>query len=159
MLRWLLLPALVAILIAATGSLSVNADGPSPTVREVASGLFSQCGSGMILADHDCGVAYSMKTSIQSQIDAGKTKDEILDHFVSIYGEQVLATPRKSGFSLMAWVIPLVGVAAGAVLGATLTWGWTRRRPSPVAVGPSRAPSGELEVYEKRVDEDLGLLE
>jgi cytochrome c-type biogenesis protein CcmH len=158
-LRWLWLPVVAAILIAATSPLSVSADEPELSVREVASQLFSQCGSGMILADHSCGVAHSMKTSIQEQIDAGKTKEEILDHFVSIYGEQVLATPRKSGFSLAAWVIPLVGLAAGAVLGATLTWAWTRRRPSPVAVGALPAPSEELEVFEKRVDDDLRLLE
>ena len=45
----------------------------------MASELISQCGSGMVLADHDCGVARSMKASIRSQIDAGKTKEEILD--------------------------------------------------------------------------------
>jgi cytochrome c-type biogenesis protein CcmH len=152
--RWLLPAALLLVLVLIAGPLAVDADEP-PTVHEVASELISQCGSGMILADHDCGVARSMKASIQSQIDAGKTKEEILDHFVSIYGEQVLATPRKSGFGLAAWVTPFLAVAAGAIVVAALIWGWVRRRPAPFATDVPVAPSDDLRFYEERVDEDL----
>jgi cytochrome c-type biogenesis protein CcmH len=156
--RWLLPLTLVLVLILAVWPQAIAADEP-PTVDEVARELISQCGSGMILADHDCAVARSMKASIQSQIDAGKTKEEILDYFVSIYGEQVLATPRKSGFSLTAWVMPIVVIAAGAVVGGSVVWLWTRRRPAPLGADVPAASSDDLRFYEERVDEELRLLE
>jgi cytochrome c-type biogenesis protein CcmH len=130
------------------------ADEP-PTVHEVAGELISQCGSGMILAEHDCSVASSMKASIQSQLDAGKTKNEILDNFVSIYGEQVLATPRKGGFGLTAWVIPFLAVGAGAAVVSVIIWGWVRRRSAPVGAEVPSRPPDVLGPYERRVDEDL----
>ena len=158
MLRWMLPSALLLVLILAAWPQAIAADEP-PTVREVASDLISQCGSGMVLADHDCGVARSMKASIQRQIDAGKTKEEILDHFVSIYGEQVLATPRKSGFSLTAWVAPFLAVAAGGIVVSALVWTWARRRPASAEAAASPFPVEDLDLYEERVDEELRLLE
>ena len=154
MLRWTLSSALLLVLVLAAWPQAIAADEP-PTVREVASDLISQCGSGMVLADHDCGVARSMKASIQSQIDAGKTKQEILDYFVSAYGEGVLASPRKSGFGLTAWVTPLVVVAAGALVGGAVVWLWARRRSAPFGAEVSSGPSDDLDPYERRVDEDL----
>ncbi len=109
----------------------------------------------MVLAEHDCGVARSMKATIQSQIDAGKTKEEILDHFVSIYGEEVLATPPKSGFGLTAWVTPFLAVGAGAAVVAAIIWGWARRRAGPLGAEVPSGPSDGLDPYERRVDEDL----
>jgi len=156
-LRWLLPSALFLVTILAAWPQAIAADEP-PTVHEVASELISQCGSGVVLADHDCAVARSMKASIQSQIDAGKTKEEIIDHFVSIYGEQVLASPRKSGFGLTAWVTPLAVVALGAVAGGAVVWLWARRRSAPLATNVP-APSDDLRLYEERVDEELRLLE
>jgi cytochrome c-type biogenesis protein CcmH len=152
--RWLLPAAFLLGLILAAWPQAIAADEP-PTVHEVASELISQCGSGMILADHDCGVARSMKASIERQIDAGKTKEEILEDFVSIYGEQVLATPRKSGFGLTAWVAPFLVIAVGGMVVSALIWGWVRRRPAPFATDVPVAPSDDLRSYEERVDEDL----
>ena len=154
MLRWMLPSVLLLVLILAAWPQAIAADEP-PTVDEVASELISQCGSGMVLADRDCGVALSMKASIQRQIDAGKTKEEILDHFVSIYGEQVLATPRKSGFSLTVWVTPLVVVAAGGMVVSALIWGWVRRRSASAEAAVSSLPVEDIEPYDERVDEDL----
>jgi cytochrome c-type biogenesis protein CcmH/NrfF len=144
---------LLAVIVAAWPQV-MAADEP-PTVHEVASGLISQCGSGMILAEHDCSVARSMKASIQSQLDAGKTKNEILDNFVSIYGEQVLAAPRKSGFGLTAWVIPFLAVGVGAAVVSVIIWGWVRRRSAPVGAEVPSRPPDVLGPYERRVDEDL----
>ena len=138
MLRWMLPPALLVALILAAWPPAVGADEPA-TVREVASELISQCGSGMVLADHDCGIARSMKDSIEVQIDAGNTKKESLATFAAAYGEGVLASPRKSGFGLTAWVTPLVAVAVGAVAGGAPTWAWGER---PCAAPPWEGAGG-----------------
>ncbi len=156
--RWVLPAVFLLVLVLVAWPQAIAADQP-PTVDEVARELISQCGSGQILADHDCAVARSMKASIQRQIDAGKTKEEILDHFVSIYGEQVLAAPRKSGFGLTVWVAPFLAVGLGAAFVSALAWAWVRRRPAPVGAGMAGGPSHDLDPYEERVDEELRLLE
>ncbi len=161
MCKGVLALALLLALVLASWPSAVHADGP-PTVHDVASELMCQCGCGLTVAvcqeSMACSVADGIVQEIQRQIDAGKGKQEILDYFVVVYGEQVLALPRKSGFSLTAWTIPFLAVAAGAVVISLLAWLWVRRRPAPI---PEEAPptsAGELSRYQERVDEDLRYL-
>jgi cytochrome c-type biogenesis protein CcmH len=61
----------------------------------------------------------------------------------------VLAEPPKSGFDLLAWLVPLGLLGAGAVGVAAIVWGWSHRRPE---AGPSTAVEPELE---RRLDDEL----
>jgi cytochrome c-type biogenesis protein CcmH len=72
-------------------------------------------------------VAQRMKRFIARRIAAGDTKSEIKDQLVAQFGKGVLAAPEREGFDLLAWVLPLVGVALGAVALSFLLWRWTRR--------------------------------
>jgi hypothetical protein len=70
----------------------------------------------------------------------------------------VIAAPPKSGFNLLAWVLPFAGIAiAGAVL-ALLALRWTRssRGRAPATGDPTlnghRGLDPELE---RRLDEEL----
>ena len=73
-------------------------------------------------------VALRMKQKIREGIAAGKTKSEIKAEFVEQFGREVLAVPPKRGFDLLAWLLPLAGVALGAVVVGVLAWRWSRRR-------------------------------
>ena len=53
-----------------------------------------------------------MRTFIRARIAAGDTKSEIKRKLVDDFGEQVLASPPKRGFNLLAWVLPPVLVVA-----------------------------------------------
>ncbi len=53
---------------------------------------------------------------IRTQLAEGKTKAEIHDYFARQYGDGVLADPPKRGFSLILWVLPVVGVVVAAGL-------------------------------------------
>jgi cytochrome c-type biogenesis protein CcmH len=72
-------------------------------------------------------VALRMKRFIAVRIAAGDSKSEIKDQLVAQFGKGVLAAPEKEGFDLLAWVVPLVGLAVGAVVLSLLLWRWTRR--------------------------------
>jgi len=171
--RWMLPSALLLALVFAVwlfavpravpaGPSTVNADEP-PTVHEVASELMCQCGCAMTVAAcqeaMECSVADGMVADIQRQIDAGKSKQEILDGLATVYGEEVLASPRKSGFSLTVWVAPFLAVAAGGVVVSAVIWTWVRRRPASAEASASPFPVEDLDPYEERVDEELRLLE
>lgn len=49
-----------------------------------------------------------MEDEIDSLLKEGKTKNQILDLYVSIYGERILAIPMAKGFNLMAWFGPVI---------------------------------------------------
>jgi cytochrome c-type biogenesis protein CcmH len=94
-------------------------------------------------------VAERMKTFLRIRIAAGDTEQEIKDALVAEFGPGVLATPPKGGFGLLAWLLPLGALIAGAVVVGVLLRTWSRRR-EPRA--DARTLDPELE---RLVDEEL----
>jgi cytochrome c-type biogenesis protein CcmH len=99
-------------------------------------------------------VAERMKLYIRQRIAAGDSEQEIKDALVAEFGPGVLARPPDSGFGLLAWLLPLAGLAAGAVAVAVLVRGWSRRRPSTEAEAAPLDPD-----LERRVDDELARFE
>ena len=104
------------------------------------------------LDQSDAPVAQRMKAFIRERIAAGDTEDDIKDSLVAEFGTGVLATPSKSGFGLLAWLVPLGAVLGGAIAVALLVRSWSRRRPPPAA--PPLDPE-----LDRRVDEELARFE
>lgn len=94
-------------------------------------------------------VAERMKLFIRERIAAGDSEREITDALVVEFGPGVVATPPKSGFGLLAWLLPLVALAGGAVAVLVLVRTWARTRPPSGAERPLGAD------LEQRVDEEL----
>ncbi len=100
-------------------------------------------------------IATRMKTYIRARIAAGDSAAEIKAQLVDQFGPAVLAEPPKRGFDLLAWLVPLGALAAGAVFVAALAWTWSRRRD--VA---DETEEGVLDPdLERRVDEELARFE
>jgi cytochrome c-type biogenesis protein CcmH len=79
------------------------------------------------LDQSDAPVAQQMKRYVARRIAAGDTKSEIKDDLVAQFGKGVLAAPEREGFDLLAWVLPLVGLAGGGIAVSLLLWRWTHR--------------------------------
>ena len=93
-------------------------------------------------------VALRMKAFIRERIAAGDTKSEIKAQLVDQFGPTVLAVPPRKGFDWIAWLLPLAGLAVGAVLVGVLAAlepaarrGVARRR-GRAARPRARAPAG-----------------
>jgi cytochrome c-type biogenesis protein CcmH len=97
-------------------------------------------------------IAQRMKAFIAARIRAGDTKTEIEDALVAQFGQAVLAKPATHGFDLVAWVLPIAGLLAGAAVVGFAAWRWSRNAPRepPAATGPPLDPE-----LERRVDEEL----
>jgi len=156
-LRLALILSLLLFSLLVASPQGVAADEP-PTVDEVAAQLMCQCGCGLTVAACGgamaCSIADKMKAVIAEQIAQGRSKEEILDYFVEIYGEAVLAAPPKRGFNLSAWLIPFLAIGGGAVVVGMALWLWVRRR----GVAPEEAPlppEEGLEPYLERVEREL----
>ena len=75
----------------------------------------------------DAPAARRMKAYIRARIAAGDTKSEIKAKLVDQFGPTVLAVPPRKGFDWVAWLLPIAGLAAGAVVVGVLAWRWSRR--------------------------------
>jgi cytochrome c-type biogenesis protein CcmH len=98
-------------------------------------------------------VAQRMKVFIRERIAAGDSEEQIKDALVAEFGAGVLATPPKSGFGLLAWLLPLGAVLVAAIAVGFLILTWSRRRAPP---DPERPLEPELE---QRLDDELARFE
>jgi cytochrome c-type biogenesis protein CcmH len=99
-------------------------------------------------------IALRMKAFIARRITAGDTRSEIEDKLIATFGPSVVARPATHGFDLLAWLLPLAGVLAGAVVLAAAAWHWSRGRTPPPSGGAPLDPE-----LERRVDEELARFE
>ncbi|MDX8143205.1 cytochrome c-type biogenesis protein [Lentzea sp. BCCO 10_0061] len=80
------------------------------------------------VADSPSDIAQAMRQVVRDQIAAGRTDDQIIDHFRARYGGWVLIDPPMSGRTLALWILSLAAVASSTTW-FVLRW---RRRPEPV---------------------------
>ena len=104
---------------------------------------------GTLLAESDSPQAERERALIRRLIARGDDKEQIKDALVAEYGPRVLASPSGSGFDLLAWLVPGVGIALA--LGAIAYFVW-RSRGRPRDGGPA----AELEPSDAaRLDKDM----
>jgi cytochrome c-type biogenesis protein CcmH len=76
----------------------------------------------------------------------GETDDQIIQAFVKQLGSTVYAEPPKSGFSLVAWVMPTAYLVLGALVVIFVISRWLKKNVSgvPAASAPEKRVSPEL---------------
>jgi cytochrome c-type biogenesis protein CcmH len=95
-----------------------------------------------------CDTAKGMLKEVDQHIAKGETDEQIMRAFVQEYGTQVYTEPPKSGFSLVAWVMPSVYLFVGAGLVVFVISRW-RKPPAPPAAGAGGAPGISAELLER----------
>jgi len=107
------------------------------------------------LDQSDSAIALRMKAFIKQRIAAGDSEAQIKSKLVAQFGEDVLASPPRNGFNLLAWWLPVAGIVAGAAVIGFGAWRWSSAREPAVA-----APVVPLEPeLERRLDEELARFE
>ncbi len=87
----------------------------------------------------------------------GMTRDQILAHYVEIYGTRILVEPPRRGFNLIAYWMPWIVLVVG--LGAIVVFA-RRARPPEKAVTAAAPPADPgLDPYRRRVREELRRLD
>lgn len=128
-----------------------------PTLSEFEESVMCPVCPGETLAMSDSPAARQVERLIQRRIDAGDTRSEIERRLVAQYGPGILAAPPKHGWSLLAWLLPLVGIVVAAVFIGVGAWRWSRGRGAEEpAVDPSLNGHRRLDPeLERRLDEEL----
>lgn len=89
------------------------------------------------VSESNSDLARDMRAIIREQLQAGKTRDEIVEYFVTRYGDYVLLKPPFHERGLFLWIGPLLLlIAAGG-----FAWYFIRRRAAtPAAPAPVLSP-------------------
>lgn len=148
--------ATAALLIAALlalAPLSAGAATPQTSLSEIESEVMCPvCGTLLELAE--APQAQREKAFIKELVSSGATKEQIKDALVAEYGRAVLALPESKGFSLSAYLVPVIAFVLAVIALGFGVWRWRRDSGSgepeaPAVAGPSAAEN-------ERLDADLG---
>jgi cytochrome c-type biogenesis protein CcmH len=150
--------ALALVLPAAPGLAAQPAEPPASLTEIEGEVMCPVCGTLLELAESP--QAQREKAFIARLIAEGHSKAEVKQALVAQYGDEVLALPKGSGFTLSAYLVPIVAFLVALVALALGVVRWRRAGRSRddsggngngAAPGPA-APSGE---ESERLDADL----
>jgi len=85
--------------------------GNSDLAQDIKQSLVSPCCWAGTVYDLDHNP--DMEEQIEKFVAQGKTKQDILDYYVGLYGERILAIPKAEGFNMMAWGAPILASLFG----------------------------------------------
>jgi cytochrome c-type biogenesis protein CcmH len=116
--------------------------------KQVGGKFMCMCSCSQVLTECNhvgCTTSASMLKELSVALTRGDSEDAVTQMFVQEFGTKVYAEPPKSGFSLVAWVLPSVYLfgGAGVVILVILRW---RKRPAQVigSTGGAACISAEL---------------
>lgn len=126
---------LLALLVAGLVVSALGDSGPSTSAersRSIAETIKCPTCQGQSVADSNATAARSIRTEIARRIEEGQTDDEIRSYIASLYGDEALLTPPRSGVAGLVWFLPvaLFVAAAAGLVAAFRSW----RSPPDVIV-------------------------
>jgi cytochrome c-type biogenesis protein CcmH len=144
--------ALLAVFLLAVLSSAASA-APRASLTEIEKQVMCPvCGTLLQLAESP--QAQREKVFIRRLIAKGRSEGQIKDALVAEYGDEVLALPQGSGFSLSAYVVPIVAFIVAAVALALGVMRW-RRAGGGSGGGGQAAAAGPKGDDAERLDADL----
>lgn len=149
------------LLLAVALSLTLIGAGDTDTIRfaKIGHRLMCPCGCAQMLLECNhvgCPDSETMRAQLTAGVSQGASDDAILSRFVEIYGTTVLAAPRKQGFDLIAWIMPFVALALGAVLVVYFVRRWQAGHMRPAYATPD-IPSSAFNELRRRAREETEL--
>ena len=100
------------------------------------------------IADSNAPLAADMRERAYNMVMAGHSKQYVIDHMVSRYGNFAHYKPPFNAFTAMLWMAPVLIALIGIVLAFSLS----RKRSQPVSL--SEQEKRELERLQKRSRDD-----
>ena len=124
----------------------VGAQQLTDRAKHIGGKFMCMCGCSQVLTECNhvgCSTSASMLKELNQSLSSGNSEDAITQMFVQEFGTKVYAEPPKSGFSLVAWVLPSVYLFVGTGVVILVISRWRKHVPQQVAPaggGPGISP-------------------
>src|SRR5512138_1424706 len=159
-LRWkLLLFSLILLASLVWVSIAYAQDGGPGTpsdndVNRVAKQLYCPVCPNTPLDVCETKACADWRAQIRDQLSKGWTDQQIIDYFVTQYGERVLAEPKRKGFTSLVWFLPLIVVLVGIGIVYEILRNWRKQKPAPVHAVPTlEVPEAVRQRIEREIQE------
>jgi cytochrome c-type biogenesis protein CcmH len=113
-LPWMALAAVVVVSLAVLVERSQPSDSPAARAQRLERRIACPVCTGESVAESNAPESRAMREDIRDRIADAQSDDEILDAYVSVYGERVLLNPGDRGIALVAWGLPVIVLIVGA---------------------------------------------
>ena len=90
-----------------------------------------------VLAYSQSSIATHIRTFLLHKCSAGWTSSRVKNTLVAQFGPEILASPPKHGFDLLAWLIPAAALLGGIGVASVLAVRWRGRRGPPPPPPPA----------------------
>jgi len=100
------------IFLAFTALGSILADDKSELILDIEKSLMASCFHGTVYEHGN----KEMEEQIASFVNAGRTKEYIMNFYTNKYGERILAMPEAEGFNVFAWLAPIIIFVLGGMV-------------------------------------------
>ncbi len=135
------------------------AAGPTVDIKTIKQSIICTCDCNMTVetceGSMSCLTAKKLAEEGEFLIKNNLSEAQILNVFIMRYGEEILASPTKSGFNLMAWVLPflVLGAVGFGITQLLRRWAHPAHPSFPIRSSGKRR-SKDLK-YEQQLDEIL----
>lgn len=128
-------------------------------VQDVASQLKCPVCQGESVDSSPALIAQQMRAVIRQQLQSGKSEQEVIAYFVDRYGEQIVWSPPWQGFTILAWLVPIVLLLIGGFLLFFTLRDWHASSRSDAAMEGeaelANIDEADLEDYRKQLEQEL----
>jgi cytochrome c-type biogenesis protein CcmH len=123
----------------------------SDRAKQVGGKFMCMCSCSQVLTECNhvgCTTSASMLKELNVALARGDSEDAVTQMFVQEFGTRVYAEPPRSGFSLVAWVLPSVYLFAGTAVVILVILRW-RKHPAQASGAAVGAPAVSPELLER----------
>ena len=128
-------------------------------VHDVASQLKCLVCQGESVADSPATLSQQMRGIIRQQLQSGKSEQEVIQYFVSRYGDRILLSPPLQGLTLLAWLVPIALMICGMLLVFFVLRSWqlhANKEPDDADRAESmNIDEKELAYYQREIEQEL----
>ena len=127
-------------------------------VHDVASQLKCLVCQGESVADSPATLSLQMRGVIRQQLQSGKSEQEVIQYFVSRYGDRILLSPPWQGLTLLTWLVPIALMIGGVLLLFVVLRSWqsnSDKQPIEDRAESVNIDEKELAYYQRQIEEEL----